>query len=77
MADVTRPALTVINGAPEEDPFILAVARALLAAGFPPERISWLDLPAPAALELSAAMGPSSSRSSRRQAAAGASPMST
>ncbi len=57
MANVTRPALTVIDGAPEEDPFILAVARALLAAGFPPARIPWLDLPASAALELSAAMG--------------------
>ncbi len=77
METVTRPNLTVVPATPAEDPFIPEVAGVLLAAGFPPARIPWLGLPAPAALELSAAMGSSSSHSSRRQAAAGASPMST
>ena len=62
---LARPALTLVRDAPDgdlavpaDDPFIPAVAGALLAAGFPPERIGWLALPAPAALALAAAMGP-------------------
>jgi hypothetical protein len=45
------------QGTPDEDPFIPEVAGALLAAGFPPERIGWLALPAPMGLALAAAMG--------------------
>jgi hypothetical protein len=44
------------SAAPDEDPFIPEVAAALLSAGFPADRIGWLDLPAAAALELAAAM---------------------
>jgi hypothetical protein len=58
MADtLARPALTLVKAAPDEDPFIPEVAAALLSAGFPADRIGWLDLPAAAALELAAAMG--------------------
>jgi hypothetical protein len=39
-----------------DDPFIPEVAAALLSAGFPADRIGWLDLPAAAALELAAMM---------------------
>ncbi len=58
MQTVTRPNLTLVPDTPAKDPFIPEVAGVLLAAGFPPARIPWLGLPAPAAVELSATMGP-------------------
>jgi hypothetical protein len=48
-----RPALTLV---PDPDPFVPAAAAALLKAGFPAERIPWLQLPAAAERELIAAM---------------------
>jgi len=43
------------------------VAGALLAAGFPPERIGWLARPAPAGLALAAAMGSTRTLRTSRQ----------
>jgi hypothetical protein len=56
MAKLAARPLTLVKGTPDEDPFIPEVAAALLSAGFPADRIGWLDLPAAAALELTAAM---------------------